>query len=177
MTSHTSCSGFNAFKISFSFFKNIISRAPLLLMAFILQQTAFAQVDCKPSFEISAIGTFDNTVCDVSGINAPANFNGQITVVPTGAENVADFSYEWYLGASADPANLLFNSGNVLSQIEGGTYSVTITDNQSGCESFLIATIFNDTAVPVLSGLAVLSADVTVCSGGVGYPNGWFYKL
>ena len=66
MTSHTTCSGFNAFKISFSFFKNIISRAPLLLMAFILQQTAFAQVDCKPSFEISAIGTFDNTVCDVS---------------------------------------------------------------------------------------------------------------
>ncbi|MEL6560231.1 MAG: hypothetical protein AAFQ94_18730, partial [Bacteroidota bacterium] len=36
----------------------------------------------------------------------------------------------------------------------------------------LIATIFNDTDDPVLSDLAVLSADVTICSGGAGYPNG-----
>ena len=153
----------------FSVLKNVAS---LLLIVFALHQTAFANEDCRPSFEISFFGTFNNTVCDVSGFNAPANFNGQITVVPTGAESIADFSYEWYQGASSNSANLLFNSSNVLSQIAGGTYSVTITDNQSGCESFLIATIFNDTSVPVIPNLAVIPADVTTCGGGISYPNG-----
>ncbi|MEO1255338.1 MAG: hypothetical protein AAFY41_10695, partial [Bacteroidota bacterium] len=87
-----------------------------------------------PAFAVDGTGTNNNTVCDIT---IAGDFNGQITVAPTDASNPADYSYAWFVGASTDAGDdLLTNittaalstTGDVASELPGGTYTVVITD-------------------------------------------------
>ncbi len=137
-----------------------------------------------PAFQVQVAGTNDNTVCDIS-LNASGVHNGQITVETTDASNATDYSYDWFVGASTDPAddlatNILTASisatGDVASQLPGGTYTVVITDvtnTGNNCTTTIQHTIDDATSATYLAHIPTATpAHVTACDGGTGYPDG-----
>ena len=142
-----------------------------------------------PAFEVNTtrVNTVDNTVCDVILVGA---FNGQITVTTTNATAETLYAYEWFVGASTLPTDDLITNiatasisatGNVASQLPGGTYTVRITDMNLGgntsnnCQTIIQHTIIDDlTDQPVIDMLGAGSTkiDLTVCEDDATWPNG-----
>ncbi|WP_345005402.1 T9SS type B sorting domain-containing protein [Snuella lapsa] len=131
----------------------------------------------SPTFTVSTPGTYSVTVRDGNGCTAtsgtsitvyPAldltpsittlpsctNDDGVITV--TGSGGSGNYSY----GISPSPASVSI-SGNVISGVPSGTYTVTITDTVTNCTKD--ATITLDAATPVT--FTPVPTDVS-CNGG-----------
>ena len=135
-----------------------------------------------PAFQVRGADTNDNTVCDIA---IAGDFNGQITVEATDGSAEADYSYAWFVGASTDAADdLLTNiatasisaTGDVASELPGGTYTVVITDvtnTGNNCTTTIQHTINDNTSATFLAHVPTATPDdVNVCPGGTGYPDG-----
>ncbi|MGB3468230.1 MAG: LamG-like jellyroll fold domain-containing protein, partial [Cyclobacteriaceae bacterium] len=126
-----------------------------------------------PPFAVSTSGgnTRDNSVCSTTIPSGTIPFNGQITVLPTGSQDINDYSYQWYEG-SGNGGTPITDTDNILNNVQGGTYTVEVTDNTTNCSVLIEHTIndvFTNPDIPVAS---VQPVDVSLCNGGTGYPNG-----
>ncbi|GEM_PF-2742290 len=92
--------------------------------------------------------TIDTAVTTPVNICGP-NPNGTITVTPNG--NVADFDYRLYAGNGVVPANLITEtSSNFFDMLDIGTYTVTIVDAITNCESLgRVVNITDMTVIPL----------------------------
>ena len=106
---------------------------------------SITDIPSKPDFSPAALGagTNNNSVCDAS--LAGGDFNGKITVNPAIAGSAGEYAYEWFNGAGTLPADLIATAtDSVITQIQGGTYSVKITHTAgNGCDTTISVTIQN----------------------------------
>lgn len=145
----------------------------------------FAIADSVPDLSFSDAITA-NSVCDTANIAS----NGSNTVTALITDNIttpSSFSFAYYFGgntsgtAISDGDPLPVGAGTIdtavvnsttslISGLNQGTYTVQITDNESGCAFDSTFNITNIPHVPVVSGLS--TNGVTVCEGSAAYPNG-----
>ncbi|QCK15549.1 gliding motility-associated C-terminal domain-containing protein [Mangrovivirga cuniculi] len=122
--------------------------------------------DVQDAIVIPEIATVN--VSDVDQCGAP---NGSIEVdvtVPATANN-SDYTFEWYTGNFADPANIISGeNGPIITGYPEGTYSVRATNNLTGCVSNLITETINNVVVPFT--IDITPTDPTSCDPSS--PNG-----
>ncbi|WP_221409436.1 gliding motility-associated C-terminal domain-containing protein [Marinoscillum furvescens] len=118
----------------------------------------------KPEFSVTTQD--DNTVCD-DGIAGA--FNGLIEVSPSTSGTSANYTYQWYEGASTTTA-IATETDSTINAIAGGTYTVLITSNANACDTAITVTIADAPDNPTISASTI--SDVDVCTGNAGYPNG-----
>ena len=116
---------------------------------------------------------FDNSICDPA--LAGTGFNGRIetSVTYDGSPVVdfTDFTFTWYEGTDVinDPP-IPGETGPILNQIDGGTYSVTVTRNGVNCTS-TPATPIIVMDIPDLPVILIADTPETTCPGA-STPNG-----
>ncbi|MEO1051549.1 MAG: gliding motility-associated C-terminal domain-containing protein [Bacteroidota bacterium] len=100
---------------------------------------------------VSLVKNADQTSCDAS---AP---NGELTATGTGGSG--NFTFEFFNGQNTLAANSI-GTGNAISGLASGTYTVLITDITTGCTATAEETINENVVVPFLS---VTPTDITIC--------------
>lgn len=123
------------------------------LLAGVYMVTATDENGCSGTItvEVEAPAGF---TANVSALVQPACFgdnNGSATITVQGGSG--DFSYQW-----SDPAGQ--NSAQALN-LAAGSYTVSVTDNESGCSSIVPVNIAN----PVQLGLNLLNTSSVLCAG------------
>ncbi|UXP31860.1 gliding motility-associated C-terminal domain-containing protein [Reichenbachiella agarivorans] len=125
--------------------------------------------------------TVNNTVCDIV-TNQSKKYDGQITINPNGGFAATDFTYAWFAGLNDNTGTEIATvvpsatvSGNVLSNIPGGDYTVRMTNKITNCsslQSFNINTVEQDVVITNAVGGDVTKTPLSVCEGAATYPNG-----
>ncbi len=111
-----------------------------------------------------------NTVCDPSFASSGA-YDGEVEIITTdGSDAVADYTYLWYDGTGTTTPTSWTVNNNILSEAPDGNYTVVATNNSTGCDTTIYATIGDATVDPAITATTV--TNVTACEGGVTYPNG-----
>ncbi|MEM9833425.1 MAG: gliding motility-associated C-terminal domain-containing protein [Bacteroidota bacterium] len=62
--------------------------------------------------------------------------DGRIEIQFPGGENVADFTYQWYLGADTTGLRLDGETSHIISNVIAEEYTVAVTSNATGCTTF-----------------------------------------
>ena len=117
-------------------------------------------------------GTHNNTVCDETIITG--TYNGQITVNPVSG-SVSDYTFAWFNGAGTTVPHTPASTTNVLSNLEGGTYTVRILSHSSLCDTTFSVTIaddFSDRPAIDAIGAGSTRTDVSICAAHGTWPNG-----
>lgn len=95
------------------------------------------------------------TVTDQSSCD-PATPNGAISLTVDGAvATTSGYTFSWLLPSGTT------SSGITLNDLAYGSYSLTVTDNTSGCDTTLIIPVAND--ILENAPLTLLASDVTFC--------------
>ncbi|MEL6559320.1 MAG: LamG-like jellyroll fold domain-containing protein [Bacteroidota bacterium] len=123
-----------------------------------------------PNFTLDATNSINNGVCDPA--LATTDNNGRITITPEDGSDPSDYTYEWFDGDNTSAPGITGAITNVLDEIDGGTYTVRITQTSNSCDEIFQFSIIDETTDPVLPVAAANTTDLTVCLGGTGYPNG-----
>ncbi len=96
----------------------------------------------------------DNTACDA------ANYNGTVTATinDLGARTNADYTFTWYNGGQPVTGPARTETGNTLSDLEPGLYSVVITANSPtgvGCSSTATVEVIDNPSEFTISSTAI----------------------
>ncbi|WP_421879937.1 LamG-like jellyroll fold domain-containing protein [Marinoscillum sp.] len=73
------------------------------------------------------------------------------------------YSFNWNLGS--DPGGLVIGTGDTISNLEGGSYFVTVLDNLTGCESAASGDVSSAIATPDFSEINTSLTHITTCGG------------
>ncbi len=144
----------------------------------------------NPIIELVAAGTSDNTICD-GPLNDP---NGAIDVriVDSGGNPLADagYNFEWFFGTgTGDPLDagdlsdgdaLAGTATSNVTGLEGGTYTVRVTDNgtpNEQCISIATFTIADDLGEVAINSALGTDVDVEHQQNCTGFFDGRFEVL
>ncbi len=112
----------------------------------------------------------DNTSC-VAG-------NGRVSADGDGAGTVSGFTFEWFLGSNTLPANalpgtaapgafLVSDNPYELGGLEGGTYTVRVTDNSTSCFRIRTVDVSNTPGSLTVTAGNLIQNDINSCDAAV----------
>jgi len=93
---------------------------------------------CSSTISVVIVDETETVIIDpsISKNTSCENFNGSISISDITPGVLTDYSFAWYFGNSVDPANLITGeSGPLLTNLEGGIYTVVATHNTTLCEN------------------------------------------
>ncbi|MDW3191629.1 MAG: hypothetical protein R8G66_04670, partial [Cytophagales bacterium] len=108
-----------------------------------------------PVITVGNITTTDNTTCDNTAFNGEADASAANVV----AGGTGDYRFEW---ATAAAPGTVIDNDNVLNDVDGGDYILTVIDDQTGCISASVDVTVGET-LPVIDANVTAQADNTIC--------------
>ena len=116
-----------------------------------------------PTLTLGNIAVTDNDTCNPGSFIGEADASA-VNVVAGGSGN---YTFEW--ARDATPGVVLF-TGSVLTGVEGDTYILTVTDNETGCVAAALDVTIGET-LPTIDPVASALTNNTVCDPVVAAAN------